>query len=401
MNFTNSSTAKSICSAYSDLDESNVCHSAHSLFNDIIRALNTYVTPLIILVGVFGNVMSFLVFTLTHLRHQSSSVYLACLALVDIGFLLALFISWFGWINIHLFHKEGWCQLVIYITYVCSFLSVWCVVSFTTERYIVVSCPFKRYTLCTIRNARLVVCGLSGYAILVYSYVLWTSGVQTFNGRPYCAPLPRYFRASFILSHIDTFTTLILPSVSIIALNVFIVCKLGKFRRSQLPMNVYSIQRQSRLLSSHEASERISSFRHPRCTQSLRTVQRVRSSQFKITRMLLIVSSVFLFLNLPSHAYRIYAFFNTIFSEYLYPNETQRRYQQLVQFLYYISFSINFFLYSLCGKNFRRGLNRLIVHARYKCRLTIRNWQSYICIRFAHSGSSDEDIEVVHIQDCR
>ena len=46
-----------------------------------------YVTPIIIFVGLIGNITSFFVFLTTSLRHLSSSVYLAALALADSGFL--------------------------------------------------------------------------------------------------------------------------------------------------------------------------------------------------------------------------------------------------------------------------------------------------------------------------
>ncbi len=54
-----------------------------------------------------------------------------------------------GWVNVGgrpIFHTDGWCQIVIYLTYVTSFLSSWFVASFTVERYctqnfITLSCP--------------------------------------------------------------------------------------------------------------------------------------------------------------------------------------------------------------------------------------------------------------------
>ena len=46
-----------------------------------------YLTPIIIFVGLIGNITSFFVFVTTSLRHLSSSVYLAALALTDSGFL--------------------------------------------------------------------------------------------------------------------------------------------------------------------------------------------------------------------------------------------------------------------------------------------------------------------------
>ena len=66
--------------------------------------------PVIILVGVIGNVMSLCVFSLTHLHRLSSSVYLSSLALADTGFLVALFVVWLSRVNVKLFQREGWCQ---------------------------------------------------------------------------------------------------------------------------------------------------------------------------------------------------------------------------------------------------------------------------------------------------
>ena len=94
-------------------------------FKRIVNDLNIYFTPIIIVVGATGNLMAFLVFTVTHLRRQSSSVFLASLALADLGYLLALLFVWLSWIRIPIFHKHVWCQLVLYMEAVFTFLSVW------------------------------------------------------------------------------------------------------------------------------------------------------------------------------------------------------------------------------------------------------------------------------------
>ena len=58
-----------------------------------------YLTPIIIFVGLIGNIISFFVFLTTSLRHLSSSVYLAALALADSGFLFQVsFFSHVVWV---------------------------------------------------------------------------------------------------------------------------------------------------------------------------------------------------------------------------------------------------------------------------------------------------------------
>jgi len=99
-------------------------------FQRVISVLHVYVLPIIILIGIVGNTISFLVYVSTpRLYRQSSSLYLAFLAAVDNISLIFIFAVWFGWIGIHIFHKNGWCQTIMYCTYVCSFLSSWTVVS--------------------------------------------------------------------------------------------------------------------------------------------------------------------------------------------------------------------------------------------------------------------------------
>lgn len=90
--------------------------------------------PIIVVIGIIGNLLSILVFMRTRICRLSSSVYLAALAVSDTGFLLQLGVVWMNYVGVHLFHMYGFCQLFIYLSYVCSFMSVWLVVSFTVER---------------------------------------------------------------------------------------------------------------------------------------------------------------------------------------------------------------------------------------------------------------------------
>jgi len=162
-------------------------------FHRIISILHVYVLPIIILIGIVGNTISFLVYVSTpRLYRQSSSLYLAFLAAVDNISLIFIFAVWFGWIGIHIFHKDGWCQTILYCTYVCSFLSAWTVVSFTVERWIVVFHPLKRHQLCTRRRAIIAMVSLTVVSLAFYSFSLFTTSVRYFRGLPVCVTLDKY-----------------------------------------------------------------------------------------------------------------------------------------------------------------------------------------------------------------
>ena len=307
----------------------------------LVKYMNLYYIPVLILVGLVGNIVSFIVFSTTQLKNLSSSVYLAALALADTGCLLNICVSWMVNIRVNLYHMEGWCQTFVYLTYVFSFLSVCYVVSFTIERFIAVCFPLKRQQLCTVNRARIVVIVEAIFGLSAYSFAIWTSGAHKYKTGTLCYPRKQYYKLVNILGYVDSILTLILPVFVIIIVNVSLVYKITF---------VYdSLKLQAPARTRRDGSE------SPICgrTQNMSTSNR---RQVRITKMLVVVSSVFVVLNLPSHAMRIYNFIMLLSGGRHEASRLEMHLQQLFQLLYYTHFSVNFFLYSLCGKNFRKAM---------------------------------------------
>ncbi len=84
------------------------------------------------------------------------------------------------------------------------------------------------------------------------------------------------------------------------------------------------------------------------------------AGQQRVTKMLLVVSTMFLLLNLPSHTIRIYFFIVSLIRPNYRPPTLMLSLQKLFIYIYYVNFAINFFLYSLCGNNFRKALWQLL-----------------------------------------
>lgn len=340
-------------------------------FQKVLNVIAIYVVPLIIFVGLIGNGISIVVFFSNTLRKSSSSIYLAALAICDNGFLFTLVFQWLVWFDIQIYHKNGACQIFTYVSNVCAFLSVWYVVSFTVERYIAVFYPLKRQTLCTPTRSKIVVCSLAVASCLYYSYHVWTSTITVMYDNGVCSPKQEYFSFIIKMNHIDTFITFIVPFLSISYMNVRIMYKITRLYRRQRPRSDYhgSFQNmasmedsESNLQKSRKSGEMIgesSPISHngvqtapgrsspPRNSLRFTGPDRRHSHQLKITRLLLVVSTTFLVLNLPSHAIRLLAY--GVVSNKLV------LWQEFCQLLYYINFSINIFLYSVCGKSFRQA----------------------------------------------
>jgi 7 transmembrane receptor (rhodopsin family) len=137
-----------------------------NLMEQIGHLLNFYYTPFLVTVGSVGNILSVLVFFKTKLRKLSSSYYLAALGISDTCFLFVMFISWLSFFGINVYSRNFFCQFFTYFSSVCCFLSVWFVVAFTVERFIAVLYPLQRQTMCTVRRAKMVICGLIGLSLV-------------------------------------------------------------------------------------------------------------------------------------------------------------------------------------------------------------------------------------------
>ncbi|XP_015515523.2 thyrotropin-releasing hormone receptor isoform X1 [Neodiprion pinetum] len=410
-------------------ESQDACYSLYFL----LELFHLYYIPLIILIGLVGNLLSCIVFLNTHLKMRSSSYYLAALASADFGFLVALLLVWLnntvGW---QVFNKAGWCETLVYISAVCSSLSVWLIVAFTVERFIAVQYPLHRPYMCTIARAKTIVLALVVLALVSHSYAFITAGViPAQDGTEVCELRMEYHETMRIISIVDSIASLIAPLILIILMNTMITVNLIRFSRrfkqgpgvsthfpnrersdinlNQIPnasssnngavgmtlvpeigwrrnpsQQSFHSSKSNHSHHSRHLPQTTSAAIYPRCTYGGNTKDGSASSrnpasprnQQSITKMLLLISTVFILLNLPSYVIRLCVFFFTLARK-----ETPLLLwciQQFFMLLYYTNFSINFALYAMCGITFRRCLKQLMCKVqksitRYHC-----NPQRYI-----------------------
>ena len=345
---------------------------------------NRYILPVIIATGFLGNTVSFMVFIFTSLKRISTSVYLAALAMSDTGFLLCVWIGWFDNMGIHFFHNNGICQIVVYMTFVFSFTSVWYVNAFTIEMYICVFHPTKASTVCQPKFARNMAIILMGFAALFYIFSFWTANVS--NSK--CLFLD-HAETMMIMSILDTFLTLIFPFSMIIVMITRILLDISRLYKHEgegssassdgdhdnsNDSTAETMVTETSFSAQDPSTEPRPQSQRRRQSQSGRS-QGIRA-QSKIKRMLVVVVLVFLVLNLPSHAIRVQFFVKSLIDRGYRTTTYEFLLQQIFQILYYFNFAVNFVLYSACGKTFRSALlnlpqglcNNRCASIRLKCR---------------------------------
>ncbi|XP_034177217.2 thyrotropin-releasing hormone receptor [Osmia lignaria lignaria] len=311
-----------------------------NLTENVLRSVQLYYTPMLVYFGSLGNCLSVIVFFGTKLCQYSSSIYLGALAISDTGFLVSVFVVWLNLVEVGLFNQQGFCQFFIYLTTLCSFMSVWLVVAFTIERFIAVQYPLYRQSMCTVARAKAAVTILTTLGVVLCSPVLWFSAPRLQYGKngnvTECHLAEGLESWAIVYNVIDTVLTFAIPFTVIIILNVLIA---------------RAIYRHIKIRKSLTNEPSIMKEKQPQA-QSFRN----NLAQTKITKMLLVVSSTFLCFNLPAYVLRIYAFLHFQRESNLSQVRSLELAQQVCNLLFNTNFGINFILYCATGQNFRTAI---------------------------------------------
>ncbi|XP_044014639.1 thyrotropin-releasing hormone receptor [Aphidius gifuensis] len=343
------------------MSEDNANKTAQSdLIETIIFTVQFYYTPVLVLFGSFGNCLSVYIFFSTKMRRVSSSWYLSALAISDTFFLLSIFITWLNIIGVGIFNLPGYCQFFVYLSTLCSFLSVWFVVTFTIERFVAVRYPLKRQSMCTVTRAKILLIILSLFGLIICCPVLWFSSpikMDIKTNTTICILVKEWEKWANIFNVVDTIITFVIPFSIIVILNGLIIktiWKLSNIRKTLIKTK-----------NIHKTIQCNEQFRNNQTNNIKKRKNKLYNygvSQKKVTKMLLIVSSVFLCFNLPAYVLRVRAFLEADKE----PPRSIIIIQHICNLLFDTNFGINFFLYCASGQNFRSAVLRIILRRPHR-----------------------------------
>ncbi|XP_064615837.1 thyrotropin-releasing hormone receptor-like [Liolophura sinensis] len=240
-----------------------------------------FMLPVVTGLGILGNCVSILAFRQPGLRKSSTSVYLIAMLVSDTGFLITLIWPYLEAKGINLTKQPGWCHVIVYLSYVSAFLSVWFVVCITVESYIIICHPTQMKALCTVKRAKVVVVILTSGSLVGYSAtaILTTSGERT------CRNHHNYEAVWRAITYCDTIITLLVPYI---VLTVLLTCITSKVLR-RLHRRI-SHKRHKGTHSGAQINERA-------CTDELpnertnRRRRKLKVPQVRVAKMLFILST--------------------------------------------------------------------------------------------------------------
>ena len=324
-------------------------------------------------------------------QFSSSNYFIASLAISDLIYNLILLCLWITRMGFNILNIRYICEISIALSYICSFLSAAFTTMFTFQRFMAVVYPLKSATCVSLQSKfkiKILIFLLMIFSIATYSFSLFMYDAepkkeheQSTELQNICSIKNGYTNTVNIIDNsIDTFLTLIIPSFCILIMNIAIIktvtmnSKNGGFlerikRKSDFRNKKGKKERNEDLLFiQKENSKEMETLptlvknTGPNVPQfQINNDHKTKSnSSSHITKTLLVVSFFFILLNSPYRVSKLFSYINLITKKTeVYSNFDFVLNEVLIN-LYFTSYSVNFFLYSLCGKKFRASLKALI-----------------------------------------
>jgi hypothetical protein len=146
------------------------------------------------------------------------------------GFLISLQIVYAGFLKIEIFNSvELVCKANVFLSYITSFLSIWCVVFYNIERFMTVFYPFREFEVFGKSIIKLTITLLFVFAVCAYSFALFTSELESAeDGQFKCTTAARWTGLVKAFSLVDIFLSIIIPFLFIFLFNGLFSYKLMK-----------------------------------------------------------------------------------------------------------------------------------------------------------------------------
>lgn len=305
--------------------------------------------PIIIVVGVLGNLLTVVVLSRSSRKFSSTTLYLVTLAISDTLFLLNGPIR--QWIrhtwkyDIRSSH-EIVCKFTVCLTYGTYQFSSWLLVALTVERVFSVLWPHKVRRSCTATTSKVVISLLFICILGLNSH--WFYGLGNSQLKYYAVKtcMPLFEEYSYFFHHIwhwiNFVVAFIIPFVVLAVGNSIIIYKIKRSQRKRRKMSM---------------------------TKSRGNTENKEKERKTITIVLILLSTVFFLSQTPMSIYFIYipygiAKANLIacenYQEYTRQAEIIWLCYTIVNVLGYMNATLNFFLYIASGSRFRAEIKALL-----------------------------------------
>ena len=334
---TEATTNESFTTDRSYTGDDVVAAAREKLLFKVAIGIQTYYVPLLVTVGMTGNILSFLVMIRQENRKLSCCVYMAVLAVADN---VALLIKLYDWIIFTSHVKLGVdCVILTYIALATIQFGIVMILAMTVDRTIAIRWPLKVGDYCTVKQARVVILGATAFCLAYNVPHLFMTQVLANNTCTGFTLKNKWVEAyAWISSTLNCFV----PFVMLITLNTYLI---------------RAIRARTRKVQAHDVLPDVASIAQAPTTKKITRTRHSMERQLSV--MLLLVSFMFLALTVPQYVrYMTYLVVNPeadpdTYAQYLFAYHFSNK-------LFFTNNALNFFLYTIGGSKFREGLRAVL-----------------------------------------
>ncbi len=305
--------------------------------------IHLYASLACVIVGLIGNMLSVLVFSSKDMWPIASNFYLLMLAVSDSMYLLSVFLGrtlttlrclYFNDKRIDIINRNAiFCKLFQFMLDLFSDYSTCLIMAFTIERYIACYLPLRYKELCTVWRAKM-------YCFMILIFIAICIAPSHFlcmdihDHFDVCIIQPAYETIFFILYVIEMLIFRIIAVLIIIVLNIFVLIKVTK------------VQKANKRRSSKARHIKNKTKRHEHHNKQLTIILILISTTYTILFIPVVVTFVLWKLARSNMV--------VLSIHHLYIAKT------FAETLYVLGFTINFFLYAVSGRTFRKQLKLIL-----------------------------------------
>ncbi|KAL8562129.1 hypothetical protein ACOMHN_041964 [Nucella lapillus] len=298
--------------------------------------------PVILLLGAFGNVITIVIMRRMTSAESPINIYFSATAVVDLIYLFTSILS--KWVRYTLgFRIETThsvvCKVYIWVYTGCGTIGGWYLVCMSVHRAMSVVWPHRVNVLCTRRTVRLLLAGVTVFFAVLYSHYLFGLERRQFQkGSSYVCIMntESYFHfVENVFVYIDLAVYCILPFVCLALSNSVLVWKLTT-----------SVKEAGKHLTQGNVDQ----------------VQARERSAKSVTLTVIVVSTAFLVLTLPTSVSFIVDFFAVSYAKVSGYERAQKFFTSAAcTLLGHLNSAINFYLYCLTGRRFREEFVKMMM----------------------------------------
>ena len=297
-------------------------------------------TPIFILIGLSGNVMSVVVFSRKRLHNTTTSVYLRFLAVLDslvlLTALLREMVLYYTYIDVRKLSDFS-CRFHIYISSTARLLAIWLPCVIAIDRLILIKHPIWAKNKCTKKQSF-----LTAMALTIALFVL-NSHMCVFFKRSEITAFSKETNTSVIVGYKCSYASDDYKQFHVKT-------------RSMITLVLFSIAPIICLVFSSIILLREVSLRHrKKQVRRANANHKEHTGSASVMKMLIAICVFFVVLYVPALVYQLispYIFDRTVKADVA----KRMAFTSILSFLYYSNSSFNFLLYCVSGKLFRKEL---------------------------------------------